>query len=166
MSRKPARLPWRAFWAKLIPFFLHKMEATTIPNPARGEITLLIAGQPHKLRFGLRVLHDYTTRTGCKLFDLGDRVATDFIGAVGELVTSAVRCCVPAAPASFGVGEALDVVEALSPAQTAELTQAIMQAVRIDQAPLFQALIAQAPQPAPTSEETNGASTSTSPSAS
>jgi hypothetical protein len=165
MSRKPARLPWRAFWAKLIPFFLHKMEATTIPNPARGEITLLIAGQPHKLRFSLRVLHDYTTRTGCKLLDMGTRLTDDFLGTVGELVASAVRCA-PASPAGFGVGEALDLVEGLDAAQTDELMHVIMQAVRVDQAPLFQALIAQAPQPAPTSEETNGASTSTSPSAS
>lgn len=146
--------------------FLLIMEV--LPNPARGEITLRIAGQPHKLRFSLRVLHDYTTRTGCKLFDLGDRVATDFIGAVGELMTSAVRCYVPGAPASFSVGDALDLIEELSPTKTAELTLAIMQAVQIHQAPLFQALIAHSPKPAPTTEETatNGANTSTLPSAS
>lgn len=140
------------------------MEVLTTPNPARGEITLLIAGQPHKVRFSLRVLHDYTTRTGHKLLDLGGRLTEDFIGTVGELVASAVRCCVPTAPAGFGVGEALDLVEGLDKAQTNELMHVIMQAVRVDQAPLFQALIAQAPQPAPTSEETamNGTSTSTS----
>ena len=143
------------------------MKVNNTPNPARGEVTLVIADQAYAVRFSLRVLHDYTTRTGHKLLDLGTRLTDDFIGTVGELVTSAVRCCVPAAPAGFGVGEALDLVEDLDADQTNELMHVIMQAVRVDQAPLFQALIAQAPQPAPTTQETaaSGASTSTSPSA-
>lgn len=145
------------------------MEVNTTPNPARGEITLLIAGQPQKLRFSLRTLHDYTTRTGHKLLDLGSRLTEDFIGVVGELVTSAVRCCAaPSAAAGFDVGQALDLVDGLSKADTNELMHVIMQAVKVNEAPLFQALIAQAPQPAPKNEETatNGASTSTSASAS
>lgn len=137
----------------------------THPNSARGEVLLPIAqdGKPDAVRFSLRTLHDYTTRTGTKLADIGQRLADDFLTTVAELVTSAVRTCVPGAvqPAGYRVGDALDLLDRLTTEQTSELVAAIMQAIRIDQTPLFQALIAQAPkQSAP---EMNGASTSTSP---
>lgn len=136
----------------------------TAPNIARGEVLLpIVEGEtPYSVRFSLRVLHDYTTRTGKKLLELGELLHSDFIGTVGELVASAVRCYVPGtvAPANFQVGDALDLIERLSPEENTMLMDAIIQAVRIDQNPLFQALIAKS-QKLPAPNEMNGTSTST-----
>jgi hypothetical protein len=62
----------------------------------------------------------------------------------------------------YDVGDALDLVDRLSAEETTTLMDAVMQAVRIDQTPLFQALIAKS-QSLSTPAEANGASTSTSP---
>lgn len=141
----------------------------TAPNTARGEVLLpVVEGDaPYSVRFSLRVLHDYTTRTGNKLMELGELLHSDFLGTVAELVVSAVRCYVPGtvAPANFQVGDALDLIERLSPEENTVLMDAIIKAVRIDQTPLFQALIAKS-QKLSAPAETNGTSTSTSGSAS
>lgn len=136
----------------------------TAPNPARGEVLLpIIEGSaPYPVRFSLKVLHDYTQTTGKKLMDIGELLTDDFIGTIGHLVASAVRCYVPGAvtPAGYQIGDALDLIDRLEPAQTTALMDAVMQAVRIDQSPLFQALIAKSQTlPAP---ETSGTNTSTS----
>jgi hypothetical protein len=138
----------------------------TVPNTARGEVLLPVVegGARYPVRFSLRVLHDYTIITGKSLMDIGELLTSDFIGTVGQLVASAVRCCVPSAvvPVGYDVGDALDLVDRLSAEETTTLMDAVMQAVRIDQTPLFQALIAKS-QSLSTPAEANGASTSTSP---
>ena len=140
----------------------------TAPNPARGEVLLpVVEGKaPFPVRFSLRVLHDFTTSTGHSMTDIGQLISDDFLGTVGALVASAVRQYVPGAetPAGYELGDALDLIERLSQPESKAVVDAIMQAVRIDEVPFYQALIARASQPAAPSE--NGASTSTSPSAS
>lgn len=118
----------------------------THPNAARGEVLLpIVQGDaPYPVRFSLKVLYDYTQTTGKKLMDIGDLLTDDFIGTVGHLVASAVRCYVPGAvtPGGYQIGDALDMIDRLSAAETTALMDAVMQAVRIDQSNLFQALIA------------------------
>lgn len=142
----------------------------THPNSARGEVLLpIVEGKaPFPVRFSLRALHNLTQRTGWKPADVAVGLAEDFIGTIGELVTSAVRVCVPGAqlPADFEVGDALDLIERLTPTETETLVGAIMAAVKVNELPLFQALMSNLPQPLAPADETSGANSSTSDSAS
>lgn len=140
----------------------------TAPNRARGEVLLPVVDgdQPYPVRFSLKVLHDYTTRTGHALVSVGQDMADDLLGTIGQLVTSAVRVYVPGAvlPAGFELPDGLDLIERLSDEQGVEVAAAIWAAIRVETNPLLKALIAQAPKPQSAPSE-NGASTSTLPSA-
>lgn len=140
----------------------------TAPNPARGEVLLpVVEGEaPFPVRFSLKALHDYTTRTGHSLASIGLDMTEDTLGTIGQLLTSAVRLYVPGSvrPAAFELNDALDLMERLSDEQGEQVAAAIWAAIRIESNPLLKALIAQAPKPS--APETNGTSTSTSASAS
>lgn len=130
------------------------MEVNTTPNPARGEVAIILGGQPLTLRFNLRTLHDFTSTSGLKLTDLGPALTDDTFGTVGGLVASAVRC---ATNKPFSVGDALDVLDSLSESENQAVIAAVVEAIRVDRSPLFKALIAQLPQQS--APEPNGAST-------
>lgn len=137
------------------------MTLTSAPIAARGEVTLTLNGQPLAVRFSLAVLHDYTTATGTNLVDIGERMQADLLGTIGQLLAAAVR---RATRQAFDLADALDLMETLPQPEGDAVATAIWAAIRIDANPLLSALIAQAPKPAPT-EETNGASTKTLPTA-
>jgi len=139
----------------------------TTPNPARGEVLLpIVEGEkPFPVRFSLKVLHDYTTRTGRSLAEIGQDMADDLLGTIGQLLTSAVRLYVPGTvtPAAFELPDALDLMERLNQEQGDDIAAAIWAAIKVQDNPLLKALIAQAPKPS--APETSGTSTSTLPSA-
>jgi hypothetical protein len=122
---------------------------------------------PYPVRFSLKVLHDYTTRTGHSLASIGPDMADDLLGTIGQLLTSAVRTYVPGSvvPAGFELPDGLDLMERLSEAEGQAVATAIWAAIRVETNPLLKALIAQAPKPQSAPSE-NGASTLTSASAS
>jgi len=123
------------------------MEINTLPNAARGEVTMPINGQPHKLRFGMNVMRDVTKLTGLGTSEFASLLSTDFNEAATALVSCAVRRYVPGCEA-FTQDDAGELIDSLNPANNEALADALKETLRVG--PLMGALLAKvAPQPAP-----------------
>jgi len=123
------------------------MEANTTPNAARAEVTLIIAGQARKLRFGMNVMRDVTKLTGLGTSEFAGLLSTDFNEAATALVACAVKRYVPGCE-QFTQDEAGELIDELSPAATDALAEALKETLSVG--PLMGALLAKvAPQSAP-----------------
>jgi hypothetical protein len=165
-AQKPSRFPAGLFGRN--PFlFSANRNVNTTPNAARGEVTVVIAGQQYQMRFSLAVLHDYTRATGHGITDIGEQLNADLLGTIGELLAAAVRRFVPTGvrPADFDAGHALDLIEEMGKTEADAVAEAIWAAVKVDENPFLAALIAKAPKPASALND-NGGSNLTLPTAS
>jgi len=143
------------------------MEVNTTPNPARGEALITIAGAPQRLRFGMNVMRDVTKLTGLGTSEFAQLLSTDFNEAATALLSCAVRRYVPGQD-QFSQDDAGELIDELNPTDTDALADAIKESLSVG--PLMASLMAKvtpqaAPGPASVPSE-NGASTSTSHSAS
>ena len=125
------------------------MNASTTPNAAHGEVTLIISGQPHLLRFGMNVMRDVTKLTGLGTSEFAALLSTDFNEAATALVACAVKRYAPGHE-NFTQDDAGELIDELrhNPAANDALAEALKETLSVG--PLMGALLAKvAPQPAP-----------------
>jgi hypothetical protein len=154
------------------PFFhslFYQMKlATPIPNAARGEVQLTIAGEQYAVRFGLNVMRDWSKLSDKAPSEFGVQLEENHVETLAVFLSCAVRRYVPAAALSggFGPDEAADLIESMSPDEADAVAEAILEAVSID--PLAAALRKQvaAKAAAQKAQQKNGGATSISGSAS
>ncbi|MVN78920.1 hypothetical protein GO988_21535 [Hymenobacter sp. HMF4947] len=114
----------------------------TVPNAARGEVTLTIAGAQHTIRFGMNVMRDFSKLTGRAPSEFGEVLGDDYTEALTGIVSCAITRYVPAEdlPNGFDQDAAADFIDALSREDADALAEAITEAVTVP--PLMTSLMA------------------------
>jgi hypothetical protein len=100
---------------------------TTSPNTARGQATLTIAGKQYPVRFTLNVLRDWTKLTGRAASEFGLAIVEDHIEAFSGLIMCAVRRHVPG-QSEFTQDQAVDLLEVMEQPEADKLAEAITEA--------------------------------------
>jgi hypothetical protein len=106
--------------------FSATMEVATIPNAARGEVNITIAGQRYPVRFSLNVLRDWSKLTGRAASEFGLAIIEDHIEAFSGIITCAVQRFAPAL--SFTQDQAVDLLEEMPQAEADAIAEAITEA--------------------------------------
>jgi hypothetical protein len=104
------------------------MTPNNLPNTARGEATLTIAGQAYPIRFGMNVLRDWTKLTGKKPTEFGQLLSDDYTEALTSLLACAVRRCVPGQQ-EFTQDNAGDLIDLMPEEEAVSIGDAITEAV-------------------------------------
>jgi hypothetical protein len=98
-----------------------------IPNTARGEVTITIAGHQYPVRFNLNVMRDWSKLTDRAASEFGLAIIEDHIEAFSGVITCAVRRYAPGL-ADYTQEQAVDLLEELPQSEADAIAEAITEA--------------------------------------